>query len=170
MQFKSSPSTGSEGKNFISLKDQQSVIGIFRGDVFEYYRHWENRNSKPCTGEGCELCARGNKPRFAFRLNFIVREGDKRVAKILERGSKDYKQLKNLNGSYPLDKTVVKITRYGSDMNDTNYVILPEPSIKYDEKMERDLQRVELLNLDPGAQAEEAAPAEVSDANEDVGF
>lgn len=123
--------TGGEGlgsEHFLKLKAGEVIRGVFRGDPHEFRLHWENNKSSLCTDDTCERCKSGNKSKFRFRLNFLVKENDHYVAKIWEQGWTVYTQLRDLHASdYDLEKTVVKITRTGSGLNDTIYSVLPLP-------------------------------------------
>ncbi len=124
MQFREESEGG--GKNFLKLKPGQSVRGVLRGDLYEFRQHWINNKGVACPGEGCAICAKGEKNSFRFRLNFVMREteGGPFVAKIFEQGWMVYAQLRELHKDYPLPETVIKITRNGEGTN-TTYVITP---------------------------------------------
>ena len=128
MQFNASPDIGNGGSQdlFVKLKDKESIVGVFRGQPYEFRIHWVDKRSKPCLPP-CELCDQKVKFSFQFRLNFITRVSGNWVAKILEKGSVVYDSLKQLNEDYPLEKYAVRIIRSGSQMNDTVYTILPIP-------------------------------------------
>lgn len=107
----------SEGGLFLSLKDGESISGVPRGEVFEFFQVWENRRSRVVNkGEP------GAKSRF--RVNIVVKEDGKLVAKIWEFGLVIYNQLADMAEEYDLSKTKLKITRRGVD-TDTVYMILP---------------------------------------------
>lgn len=117
MRFrKDLPDSG--GANYVKLKNGESISGIFYGDIHEFWAIW--RDGKP--GEVPEGTPGAG---FRFRVNFIVKEGAVYVPKILEQGKTVYQDLGALHEEYNLEETVVKITRHGSSMNDTAYMILP---------------------------------------------
>src|SRR6185312_16723655 len=125
MQFKADEPSGLGGQFFIKLKDKESIVGVFRGDPYDFKQHWMQNGSQICPGAGCNECIKGMKPSFRFRLNFVTNEHGKYVARVFEQGRAVYGQLASLNNSgYPLEKTVVKITRTGNDKA-TTYTILP---------------------------------------------
>lgn len=110
------PSGDGSGGLFLKLKDGESVVGVFRGEVYEFYSKWENNKSVLTTADDPDGKSR-------FRLNFVVKE-DKFTAKIWEFGLTIYNQLADINEEYPLQSTKVKITRRGTG-TDTIYMILP---------------------------------------------
>ena len=119
MKFRKDLPTG-DGKNYLKLKSGESVTGIFRGETYEFTQLWGG--PKPIEVEDGTP---GGK--FRFRINFVVKEGAAYVVKVFEQGSKVYSAMAELNDIYPLDKTLMRITRQGSTMNDTTYSILPMP-------------------------------------------
>lgn len=149
MKFKSQeelPVTGNGAKNFLKLKDKESVQGIFRGDVHEFYVLWEGQRSR-VVPEGTP----GAK--FRFRINFVMKEGASYVPKIFEQGLTVYNQLAELHNEYELDKTVVKLTRNGTG-TDTTYSTLPLLKTPLTKETMKFLDSMELLPLET-----ETAPA-----------
>lgn len=144
-------------KNFLKLKDKESIQGIFRGELHEFFVLWENGKSREV-----EPGFPGGK--FRFRVNFVVKEGAVYVPKIFEQGLMVYNQLRELHNEYNLEQTVVKITRNGLG-TDTTYSILPllkqalsKEAMKYLESMELlplESQTKGIPNLAPGAQDDE---------------
>lgn len=164
MQFPGKDS--GNGGTFVRLKDGDSVVGIFQGAPLDYRQHWSQAEGKgyvcPETKE-CPRCAKGEKSGFRFRLNMVISENGVYVAKIFEQGWTVYKSLDQLNKEYPLDKTVVKITRSGSDKSDTTYSIIPVRDQPSPEKL-AEIARIELLNLSP------EKPSHSDKFDEDVPF
>lgn len=122
MKFKddivTATSGGGGGENYLRLKDKETVTGIFRGEIKEYYLSWPKGGRKQIFSEP----APGTKIRF--EVNFVVKEGTTYVPKIFEGGHPVYKQLAALHDEYDLEKTVIKITRNGIDKN-TSYTFMP---------------------------------------------
>lgn len=148
MEFKAAKES-SLGKHFISLKDGEEVIGVFYGNPSTFNQHWVDNKSEPCTGDSsCGPCAEGIRKSFRFRLNLIVSENGRPVAKILEQGRKLYKALSELNNEYPLEDHYVKIKRTGKTMNDTVYTALPLKK-EMTSETKRTLSDVRLLPTDP---------------------
>jgi hypothetical protein len=169
MKFEGNSSVDSS--NFMKLKDGESVRGVFSGEPHEFKQHWENGRSSLCTGaQSCPGCGPGKEPAsFRFLLNFITQENGAYVAKVWEQGWKVYKQLRALNEDYQLDKTVVKITRTGSKMNDTNYAVIPLPgeSGVVTPALQDKLKQVKLVDLEGRAKTTTENPDSENDANED---
>lgn len=109
------PAGDNSGGVFLRLKDGESVVGVFRGEIYEFYQIWEN--GKPqVVGKEHE----GAKSRF--RLNFIAKGELK--PKIFEFGLTVYNQLAEIQEDYKVEETIVKITRRGTG-TDTVYIIIP---------------------------------------------
>lgn len=141
MQFSGSPKPKGGG-NFLRLKDNDLVRGVFRGEPVEFYNKWENGKSHACDAyeEGA---------RFRFRINFVTRENDTLVAKIFEQGPTVYQMLKDLHQEYNLEETIVTIKRTGNDLNNTSYTILPAKENKVASEMEEQLKKLALNDLTP---------------------
>ena len=116
--MKDIPESG--GKNFVHLKDGESVTGIFRGDLHEFFAVWKDR--KPL-----EVPQDSPGAKFRFRANFVVKDGAAYVPKIFEQGVTVYKTLAEISQDWPIEETLVKISRSGSSQNDTTYSVTPLP-------------------------------------------
>lgn len=176
MQFKAK--TGGDSalgsQNFIKLGDKESVRGIFRGEPFDFRQHWDESQQRSinCTGPGCEICAKGDRPKFRFRINFVVKEGDGYVAKIIEQGAKFYEQLKTTHESgYELDKHAMQITRTGKGTS-TTYTLMPVQGGAVNEKFEKTLSEVKLNDLSNFKKPEQTSGKQDDsfDANDDIPF
>jgi hypothetical protein len=144
---------GGGSKNFLKLKDKESVQGIFRGDLHELFIFWENGKSREV-----EPGFQGAK--FRFRVNFVMKEGAVYVPKIFEQGLTVYNQLRELNEEYGLEEIVVKITRNGTG-TDTTYSVLPLLKQTLSKEVMKYLETMELLPLDKqanGASEKQADP------------
>lgn len=162
-QFNSSPKSSSDSKNFLKLKDRDSVTGVFRGDVHEFFVQWKDK--KPV--ESAES-APGAK--FRFRVNFVCKENGALVSKIFEQGAVVYNLLKDLSLEYELDSTFVKVIRNGSGMNDTTYSILPLIKQTVTPEIEKQLAAVPLQELAPKSTPETKEHHNEFDENEEVPF
>ena len=140
---------GSESREHsISLKDGESIVGLFQGDEFTYRRHWTSDRPVICS-DPCLLCKNGDKPTFRFRMNMVVGFAEEHeTMKILEGGWKLYTQLHEINKEYPLESNYIKISRKGSKKNDTTYTALPVP-IKPSEEFKLKAKAIPLINLNP---------------------
>lgn len=167
MHFKEIGS-GLGAENFIRIKDGDSLKMIFRGEPYDFHKHWIRNKPELCKGINCELCQKGDKPRFNFRINAIIYDSEKKslVAKILEQGYRFYKSLASLEkAGYTLEKTPVIVSRTGTNKQDTVYTIMPDPNSKYNLELESQLSKIELRNLTDFELAGETT--NTSDANED---
>lgn len=121
MKFRDShdlPETG--GKNYLKLKDGEKVSGICAGDLYEFFAVWKN-------GKPIEVPEGSPGAGFRFRICIIVKEGAVYVPKVFEQGVSVYKKLSELNEIYPLERTLIQISRKGSSIQDTEYSIMPLP-------------------------------------------
>lgn len=132
--------------NFLKLKEGESILGVFRGEPHVVYKKWENNKSVPA-----EYGDQGAK--FGFRVNFITKIKDQYQPVIWEQGAIVYTQLKEFNKDYPLESTIVKITRQGTGL-DTTYSILPNPKGHIvTPELEAALSGVKLADLEVGEQS-----------------
>lgn len=151
-----------DSRNFIKLKADESVTGVFRGDPFDYRIHWlqKEQRSVLCEGKECPVCQLGDKSKFRFRVNFVVREGEGYLAKVLEQGWTSYQAMINLQESgYDLEKQVIVITRRGTGLN-TSYTIIPSPKGQLNLEQQGKIAVVKLNDLGHITD-EEKEPAEI---------
>lgn len=134
------PDGGGGSKNYVKLKDKESVSGIFIGDIHEFHVVWEGNKTR-IVPEGTP------EAKFRFRLNFVVKEGTAFVPRIFEQGLTVYRQLAELNEEYGLDQIVVKITRNGIG-TDTSYSLLPLLKQEISKETAQFLKTLELLPLE----------------------
>lgn len=166
-----------DSRNYLRLKDGESVFGVFRGDLFEYKLHWAENRSVVCSESSqCELCQTGNKAKFRFRVNFLEKEGNTFIAKIFEQGWAVYDALRTMNETdYDLEKYAMKISRKGFGLN-TAYSILPVPNGMVREETEKKLMAIQLNDLGHIGETEKEAPKikplepMVTDTYEDIPF
>jgi hypothetical protein len=105
----------SDGGMFIKLRDGESVEGIFRGEPHEFYSVFgdKERTEYPDYVKGSS---------YKFKINFIVREEGKPVAKIYQGGVTVRRRLEYLFEEFGQD-CVYKIARKGSGKDDTEYFL-----------------------------------------------
>lgn len=151
MKFKKDLPESGPG-NYVRLKDKESITGIFRGDIYDFYSLWEN--GKPKIVEESVFGAR-----FRFKINFVVKEGSTYLVKIFEQSQTVYQQLSELHDEYDLEKTLIKITRNGSGKNDTTYTLMPLRQ----EVPEETLKHLATLPLNPLGPREGSVQASASD-------
>lgn len=158
-------------RNYIKFQDGEPITGVFRGEMFHFRIHWNNNNrSVVCEAPNCEPCKAGVKSSRKFRLNFIVKDGGKFVAKICEQGAEFHDQLLNLDeGGFKIEQTIFRILRKGTKM-DTTYSIMPAaPNFKVTPEMEKLLAAVPLNDISHHKDsAEKAKPKENGFDNQPV--
>ncbi len=167
MQFKKNSETGgTSGKHFVKLKDKESIVGVFRGDPYDFRQHWVGSKSQVCTGTDCAECAKKNKAGFRFRLNFITRDPNgKFVAQIFEQGWNVYENLRSLHESdYDLERTILRITRNGVEKQ-TSYTIVPVPKHAVTDEMNQEFLKIKLHDL---VNLEEDSPTQAGNGGADA--
>ncbi len=119
-RFRNDVETSSGGQQFLKLKDKESQYVIFMGEPYEFFNVWAN--GKPSVVEEGSPGAK-----FRFRMNAVIKTAAGTYEpRIFENGSIVYNMLKALNDEYGgLDTVIVKVTRKGSTMNDTEYLLMP---------------------------------------------
>jgi hypothetical protein len=172
MQFRQAGGESDDSKNYVKLKDGESVVGIFAGDIYEFSKHWVVNRSVVCTGEGCEHCkSSGKRGGFRFRVNFVVKNPlGAYEPKIFEQGWKVYKNLRELNEEYPLEDTIVKITRQGSQMNDTSYSVLPIKDCLVKPDLAVKIKALKLIDLRHSEEKHQEPPHPVEMTESDIPF
>jgi len=150
MQFRTDIPEGGGSKNYLKLKDKESAMGIFRGDLHEFFVLWEGQKSS-VVPEGTP----GSK--FRFKVNFVIKDGASYVPKIFEQGLTVYKQLAELHAEYDLETTVIKITRNGTG-TDTTYSLLPLLKQALSKEVLKHLGTIELHALEQAQASQESAP------------
>lgn len=104
----------SGSNKFIKLKDGDSIEGVFRGDPYTFYQKFKDPNEYLQYAEGRS---------FKFKVNFIVKENDTLVSKILQQGATVFDLIVDAIDEYGAD-CVFKIKRVGSGKEDTRYSVL----------------------------------------------
>lgn len=168
------PDVGSPdgGNLFIRLKDGESINLILRGRLHAFKIHWISGRSSLCLGKkDCEACKSGNKAKFRFNANVIVKEGENYVVKIWEQGWQMFEQLREWGKEMDLEITPIKITRKGSGQNDTTYVPIPlKPITPAQNDQFRAMKLYDLANLDQELAATQQPPAAGDFNFEDISF
>lgn len=162
MKFKAK---SEDTRNYVKMKSGESVVGVCMGEPFEFKTHWGDDNrTTVCTGAGCPFCADKKKSAFRFRVNFIVKEDNKYIAKILEMGWNFYEELQMLDKEYhPIENYALKITRQGEKLS-TKYSIIPVANGKITPEKEKEISKVVLNDLGHITNAETEPPA-IDDAH-----
>ena len=166
LEFPKEVSGSTDGKNFLKLKDGETVKTILRGKVKVIRQHWNGNTSALCTGKAdCLGCKEGTKPKFRFRVNAVRKMGEINEVKILEQGWTVFEALKGYNDAgIDLERTPLQITRRGSGKNDTTYIVVPMVNSMLTTEQEDNIKKLTLFDLDnldtfPGKAGEpEAVP------------
>lgn len=151
MKLPSSESIGfdSDATEFVSLKDGQSVVGIFAGDPIFFRQVWKQGEEKRILPMTASEGAR------RFRMNFLVKKNGEWSPMILENGPMLYSQIEEENSMRPLEHSVVKLSRKGSGL-DTRWDLRFVQEVPEDAR--GDLAKIKLLDLDPHAGRKEENP------------
>lgn len=155
MIFGATPQTGGGSKDFLSMKDQETVSVVVRGNPHEFYSKWEN-------GKSSEVPEGTAKASFRFRINVVLQENGAMTPKIWEQGATVYNALKELHEEYDLTKTVLKIKRDGIGM-DTSYSLLPG-------KKELTKEQVDKINQIPLLALKKETKLELDNKSSDAAF
>ena len=129
--------------SFIKLKDGDEVIGVFRGEPYLFYQEFKSKIEYPYKVDGAS---------FKFRVNFVVKEKEGYVAKILQGGATLAQQISACREEYGLD-CAYKIKRKGSGKEDTVYSVLFKSELAPNAKKEIDA--VKLLNIAPKSSSDD---------------
>ena len=106
---------GGGGKDFIKLKDGESVEGVFVGEPHTFYGVFKDKTEYSSWAEGRS---------FKFRINFVTKDDNgQMVAKIYQGGSKVAKAIAACKEEYGLN-CLYKIKRVGATKDDTTYSVL----------------------------------------------
>jgi hypothetical protein len=146
----------SGGKDYLKIKDGESMRVIFRGDPVDFRIHWAQGKSSPCVESSCSHCASGNKSSFRFRINTVIKENGAYVPKIFEQGITTYKDLVALQQSgYNIENHVMTVTRHGTQ-KDTTYSILPLNNGAISQEIADKLKEIKLLPLTGKTESQDA--------------
>lgn len=117
MKFKG-PEKKTDGKHYLRLKDGDQIIGVFRGQPYEFYEIF-NQGEVPKSTQGAT---------YRFRVNFITKEGSNYVAKIFQNGTRILGKMQRVNQVYNgLENVAVILSRTGSTKDDTMYDVIALP-------------------------------------------
>lgn len=138
------PKGDGNGGSYLKVPAGESVKGVFRGDVYSFYQVWPQGGQKqifdkPTAGASAR-----------FKINFVVHEGGKFVAKVWEFGITVNNLLADLAEDYDLETTKVRITRRGEGKN-TEYSIIPIAKEKLTPAILAEIEAVELQSLKAAA-------------------
>lgn len=130
------------GGAFLKLDTGESVNAILRGDPYVFWQVWPQGGTKQVFTEptaGAQM---------RFKINAIVHEDGKFVAKIWEFPAFTNNMLAEFQKDLDLEKTKLKISRTGTGKKKMWMVI---PLGPLDAKTLKQIESVELLPLEPQA-------------------
>lgn len=131
---------GISAANYLKIGDGQSVTGVPRGEVFEFFQKWPQGGQK----EVFLVPTSGATPRY--KINVVVHEDGKFAAKVFEFGTSVYNQFAEIADNFDMEKTKIKISRKGSGKN-TEWFILPLGAVE--PKALKSIALVELNSFAP---------------------
>lgn len=140
MKFKRIPIANNDSAGtFLKIDDNSSVNGIVRGEVLEFYQDWPKGGEKLAFDKPTP----GAKPRF--KVNFIVFEEGRFIAKIWDYPPTVSNMLADAAEAYDLSKTKIKISKHKRG-EQVSYTILPlaGEKDKLTPKQLKDIEAVEL--------------------------
>lgn len=129
-----------DGGAFLKIEDNSSVNGLLRGDVLKFYQCWPQGGDKQVFDKPTP----GASPRF--KVNFIIHEEGKFVAKIWEFPPTVSNMLADIAEAYDLTQTKIKISKHKQGKK-TSYMILPLANEKLTAKHLKEINAVELNTL-----------------------
>lgn len=132
--------TGNGGGKFLKIEIGQSVSGVFRGEPITFYQRWPRGGNKEVSQEP--------KPGFdpRFKVNFVVYEDGKFVAKIFDFNVAVYNQMADINEAYDLESIKCRIGRVAAGKG-SHYMVLPLIKEAIPPKALKDIEAVELHSL-----------------------
>lgn len=114
---------GSGGGAFLNIIPSDPPIdGVLVGKPQEEWRHWidGSKSYVECKNAGCKWCENGNRAKYSFKINFVIKQNGALVAKILRGDGFLYDQLSAMGAAgIDFSKTVVSIsmTKRGNQKN-----------------------------------------------------
>jgi hypothetical protein len=87
-----------EDRKNLWVKEGESYFGIFRGEIHDFKIHWVDKKKRKCLGLACPICATGDKARFQFRVNFVMKNAEGAMEPVIyEQDWFTYKRLGKLS-------------------------------------------------------------------------
>ncbi len=137
---------------YLKIEPGKSIAGVFRGEPLEYACKEVNKKTVVCDPSDPNA-------KFRFKINFVIQQKDlTHRAYVWEQSASVYDTLKKFNEDFPLDKTIVKISRDGSGLK-TKYSILPNGNkFQVSPELDAALSGVTLIPLKADKEESEALP------------
>jgi hypothetical protein len=117
--------------NFLRIAANDKVqFNILSDEPNKRITHWIEKKPFPCDGKGCSKCLEGNKPRKSWTTKVFDRKSGK--VKEFEYGVSIANQIKNIasmliENQGSIHDVDLRITREGSTMMDTEYLVIHVP-------------------------------------------
>lgn len=143
-------SEGSAGGPFLKLDTGESVNAVLRGNYYKFWQIWPQGGSKQIFDQPT------SGAQMRFRVNVIVHEEGKFVAKIWEFPVMTNNMLVEIQKEVNLQTTKLKISRTGQGKKKA-WMIIPLGPL--DAKALKQVEAVELNILEPQQSANEAPTA-----------
>lgn len=116
--FEKKAKEASSGGMFIRLKAGEEIVGAFRGEPRVLYKIYQDKTEYDHKVEGST---------FRFKINFVVKEGDKWVAKIWESSATDGTKITAVKQEYGLEDSLFKIRRDGQGKETVYHILYKGP-------------------------------------------
>lgn len=118
MKFHSLQESNQKGaSNYLKIADGENVVVIPRGEIYGFKVKWEG-------GKSSEIPESDSARHNRFKVNVLVKENDKYVAKVWEFGVMIYNTLASFAEEMEIVKTKIKVSRKGT-LTDTIYTLVP---------------------------------------------
>lgn len=160
MKFKKFDNQGGGPSLYLKIGEDKPVVVIVRGEFYEFYALWTE-------GKSSIVAAGTPGAKIRFKVNALVHENGRFVAKIWEFGMSIYEQLDQANQiisdlGMKITETRLHVTRRGQKL-DTEYTV--RPLLKADQRINpkelTEIESIDLNVLDKGSvpQFEEPMPS-----------
>lgn len=138
MKFTKRATAGGGDNLFLKFKDGDKKTIVLRGEVFEFRTKWQN-------GKSVVVPDSDHEGRSRFRVNAVIFEENKYVAKIWEYGISINNQLVDIQDAIPqIDRIKLRVSRSGSTKDNTQYNVIP---LAHEPLSAKQLQEIESVNL-----------------------
>ncbi|MEZ4229068.1 MAG: hypothetical protein R3B89_07890 [Polyangiaceae bacterium] len=148
------------GGLFIRLgNDGDKVVGAFCGDPYPREVIWTGERYETYDASNPDHHVEGQRPSFRVALNFYVPAEN--TMKVLEVGTKTFKDILQCREKYTLEGWTFEVKRHGEGTR-TTYSVLPERQV--DDVLRAKLNETELHDLHAIAGGRAASPKPSNDA------
>lgn len=109
---------------FLKIQDGEALQLFFgKGSPTREVKHWSGGQPTDCTGEGCALCAAGDKPEVTWAFDVIVVGEESEGDRILAFPPWHAVTIRNLRDKDPrkFEESIVMVSRSGTGRS-TKYI------------------------------------------------